>query len=108
MNGDRRPRPTPGVRPIRTNGEKWRGIPVTVGLLVALVIAIGYLVNAIWQVESRASTGVARSIRSHNTNATAHPDIRAMVREVKLLRSDIRRTRGERRELMRLLREKAK
>ena len=110
MNG--RERPTSEVP--RVNGG-WRNIPLTAGLLVALVVAVGYLVNAMWQLEARGDTKRQASILHHDTNANAHRDIRRTVKAVNGLRSDIdgeraarRRDRRDRRELMRLLKEKVR
>jgi len=105
MNGDRPRRQTQQTQ--RFNGNTWK-VPLTVSALIALVTALGYLVNAVWAVESRTTHHVDQRIGNHNVSSQSHPDIRSTVKEMRGLRSDIKRTRHERRELMRLLREKAK
>ena len=66
-------RVTDEVERIRTN---WRGIPITAGLLIALVGGVMGIAHLMRTMEATMESAIHREIAQHDHSAIAHPDIR--------------------------------
>lgn len=54
----------------------WKGIPITVGLLVAIIGGVMGVAHLMRTVEQTMESTIRREIAQHDHSAIAHPDIR--------------------------------
>jgi hypothetical protein len=76
---DRRPRRlTEELRSISTN---WKSLPLTMGLLVALILGAIFIASAVRGYHTDLSAQIDRAIKAHSNNVTAHQHIRDEIRD---------------------------
>lgn len=67
----------------RLKHPPWRQIPLTIGLLVALIAAVAFIWHLAYSYREDQLRSIHRSIDSHNQSTGAHADIRDNVRELR-------------------------